>query len=160
MIVNKSPIFEYVEKFQCLFAHDTNIKIVYNMRDSILDIYTLNALKNIALKQLLPEHIQINNDILSINIIASSEEQRLQQYDYDIFTLYEFLFKGNNIIKEIKKSIIQNQIYIIFKNQTAQYGDIYTDEGITTTLYSNIAEETFIPHSEVKFCIENQLRHA
>ena len=96
--------------------------------------------------------------MLSINIISPSAEQ-FQQYNYDFLALYEFIFKGNNIIKEIKTSIIEDQVYIIFKNQTAQYGDIYTDEGVITTLYSNIAEEIFIPNSEVKFCVENQLRH-
>ena len=55
MIVNKTPIFEYVEKFQCLFAHDVNMKIVYDMQDFILDIYTTDALKGMALKKLLPE---------------------------------------------------------------------------------------------------------
>lgn len=157
MIVNKAPIFEYVEKLQCLFAHDTNIKIVYNMRDSILDIYTADALKGMALKKLLPEHIQIDNDMLSINIIAPSDE-RFKQYEYDLFSLYEFIFKGNTIIKEIKISIIEDQIYIVFKNQIAQYGDIYTDEGVTTTLYSKIATTLFIPDSTVVFCEANQLR--
>lgn len=156
MIVNKTPIFEYVEKFQCLFAHDTNMKIVYNMQDSVLDIYTSDTLKGLALKKLLPEHVQINNELLDINIISPSAEQ-FQQYNYDFSALYEFIFKGNNIIKEIKTSIIEDQVYVIFKNQIAQYGDIYTDEGVVSDLYSNIAQNVFIPNADVRFGVENCL---
>lgn len=148
MFTQRSPIYEYIYKLDLLFEYDSDINPIYYINDSILDIYTNSAKKAQALIALLPQKIEIGNEVVDVNIMGVNPSKE----PIAPLVLYRNLFYNNNLIYNIITNEL-DELQIIFKPLFAQAPlDAHYFKGIKTYLYQDIAKEIVKPHPSVYFC--------
>lgn len=145
------PWIVFYEKINALFKDDPAVKVDYDEDTKAIRLYVEGAEKADALSQLLPTEKTFGDITVKVTVIPANMESpsRLQ--------LFQKAFEGNPAFAYIHESGgIFNFNYVVFKAKVVQYeGDNTGDlNGLTSTLYQDIAKDVFEDVSGVFFCTE------
>ena len=148
----------YATQMAQLFKYDSEVHIVFDSENYILNVYVDKQRKADALATLLPETVTFGNIELHINVIpangALSTTVGLSKAQ-----LFKNALEGNgafSFIKTITGIFTNNLTYVVFKNKVVQYynddlSDVY---GQCSTLYQTIAKNIFGEAEGVYFCTD------
>ena len=150
-----APWNAYVRKIKALFGKDPRIKIVYDEEMMNLSLYVDDMPKCEALKQLIPRTKEFGNVVLDIAVLPSVAMGYSSSE-----ALLKTAFDGNPVFKSaitVNKDVSFNPAtFILFKNETSQmWNDNLCDpNGLTTTLYQDIAKDVLNLPTNVYCCTE------
>ena len=147
-----APWVIYVNKVKEIFGKDEAVKISFVDEDDGEPILTLRVegdSKADAIAKLLPSTVEFGNVILKINVIPAN-------YSNDRMDVLKRAFEGNPVVKEfISTDVYGNPMqYVVFNKEVVQYksDDISDANGVTSTLYQDIAKEIFSEKDGVYYC--------
>lgn len=145
------PWIVFYEEIEALFREDPAVKVDYDGDTNEIKLYVEGAEKADALTQLLPAEKTFGNITVKVTVIPANMEgpSRLQ--------LFQKAFEGNPAFVYIHESSgIFDFDYVVFKAKVVQYESDNTGDlnGLTSTLYQDIAKDVFEDVSGVFFCTE------
>ena len=155
-----APWYTYQKKVKALFDRDPEIKVgdiilpEDGRADYLFDIEIRNHEKFLALDRVFPKCVQFGNITLAINLY---DEENSAEAD-DVLALYEKIFKGNPIVKDVRVAVDQTGTkhgFVRFQPEVIQFfdDDIYDYEGNWTGLAQDIAREVFADETRgIHFC--------
>ena len=146
----EAPWYTYQKKLNALFERDPDIAVDEicesddDRTDYILDIEVFNHEKFIALDRVLPKVLDFGN--VTLGVYLYDEENGVEPED-DI-ALYETIFKGNPIVKDILTVDDRCGVrhgFVRFKPEVIQFfhDDISDYNGNWSGLAQDIAKEIF-----------------
>jgi hypothetical protein len=151
-----SPWEIWYKKLNEFFKYDKEITILFDRDNYVIKLFVANGEKWAAIRQLLPEHIQMGNIDLKIEVVPPN---RLEGANNEIGNVYEAAFKNNPVLSYVKKvdnvGIFPLGItYVVFENKVVQFfsDDITSINGYTSTLYQDIARDIFGQPENVYYC--------
>ena len=156
----EAPWYTYQKKVKALFERDPEIKVgdiilpEDGRADYLFDIEVRNHEKFLALDRVFPKCVQFGNITLAINL---HDEENDAGAD-DVLALYETIFKGNSIVKDVRTAMDHmgtKHGFIRFQPEVIQFfdDDIYDYEGNWTGLAQDIAREVFANETRgIHFC--------
>ena len=151
-----SPWEIWYKKLNEFFKYDKEITILFDRDNYVIKLFVANGEKWAAIRQLLPEHIQMGNIDLKIEVVPPN---RLEGANNEIGNVYEAAFKNNPVLSYVKK--VDNvgifplgNTYVVFENKVVQFfsDDISSINGYTSTLYQDIAKDIFGQPENVYYC--------
>lgn len=144
-----SPWVLYANKVKSLFEQDKDVKVVLDNDAVKLTIMVNGDSKADAIGKLLPDTVNFGNVDLHITVVPSN-------HDDSPLDLIQRAFEGNPVIKDIisREVLGIDMNYVVFKKEVVQYksDDIGDVNGITSTLYENLADELIKTRDGVYFC--------
>lgn len=159
-----SPWVTFYHEVSAFFEKDSDIKIVYNEDENVLNLYVDNAAKAAALTELLPVEktfgaVTMRINVIPANRVAKTKLTSFKATDEPVGMLYETALDGNEHLADVVHitGIFNNPMtYVIFRKEVVQY---YNDSlgdfnGVCSTLMQNIAEEIFENRTGVYFCTD------
>ena len=155
-----APWYTYQKKVKALFDRDPEIKVgdiilpEDGRADYLFDIEIRNHEKFLALDRVFPKCVQFGNITLAINL---HDEENDAGAD-DVLALYETIFKGNSIVKDVRTAMDHmgtKHGFIRFQPEVIQFfdDDLYDYEGNWSGLAQDIAREVFANETRgIHFC--------
>ena len=148
----------YYKELCELFKHDSEIRIIYDTDEQIINIYVESTAKADAMAAVLPTEKEFGGITVYINIIPANPTFKKAKSVRG--SLYEDLFRGNSIVDDIVtiEGVMTNSItYVIFKKEVVQYyNDSLADaHGMCSTLYQDIAKRVLDAGEGIFFCTNN-----
>lgn len=144
-----SPWVEYFNKLVAVFRYDQEVHVTMVGPDNEIQIRVDNQIKADALAKLLPMEKTFGNVTIRITVIPANEEE-------DRATLLRNALNGNPIVNDIAafETVFGNFTCVIFEPVVAQYynDNMRDPNGITTTLYQELAKEVFGESADVVYC--------
>ena len=145
----------YYKELCELFKKDSEVRIVYDTDEQIINIYVENTAKADAMAAVLPTEKEFGGVTVYINVIPANPT--FKKAKSTRATMYEDLFRGNPIVDDIVtiEGIMTNPItYIIFSKEVVQYyNDSLADaHGVCSTLYQDIASRVLDAGEGIFFC--------
>ncbi len=153
-----APWYTYQKKVKALFEHDNNFIVgdVYkdDTADFAFDIEVRNHEKYLAMEKLFPNTVEFGNVVLQIKLY---DEENVNGEEAGI-ALYETLFNGNPIVKDVKVVVdaagfkhgfvrFQPRVIQFFNDDTSDYN------GNWSGLAQDIAREVFADeYRSIHFC--------
>ena len=118
-----SPWEIWYKKLNEFFKYDKEITILFDRDNYVIKLFVANGEKWAAIRQLLPEHIQMGNIDLKIEVVPPN---RLEGANNEIGNVYEAAFKNNPVLSYVKKvdnvGIFPLGItYVVFENKVVQF---------------------------------------
>ena len=151
-----SPWEIWYKKLNEFFKYDKEITILFDRDNYVIKLFVANGEKWAAIRQLLPEHIQMGNIDLKIEVVPPN---RLEGANNEIGNVYEAAFKNNPVLSYVKKvdnvGIFPLGItYVVLEKKVDQFfsDDISSINGYTSTLYQDIAKDIFGQPENVYYC--------
>ena len=156
----EAPWYTYQKKVKALFERDPEIKVrdivlpEDGRADYLFDIEVRNHEKFLALDRVFPKCVQFGNVTLAINLY---DEENSAGAD-DVLALYETIFKGNPIVKDVRMVVDQTGTkhgFVRFQPEVIQFfdDDLYDYEGNWSGLAQDIAREVFVDETRgIHFC--------
>lgn len=146
-----SPWILFFREIEALFKEDPAVKVDYDEDTKNIKLYVEGAEKADALAQLLPAERTFGNVTVKVAVIPANlgEPSKLQ--------LFQKAFEGNPALAYIHKSGgIFDFDYVVFKAKVVQYESDNTGDvnGMTSTLYQDIAKDIFEDVPGIFFCTE------
>lgn len=161
-----SPWAIYYNELKTFFEKDSEVTVVYDEENNVVNLYVNNPAKAAALTELLPVEKDFGAVTLKINVIPANDGNKIK---FAAITasladettppaeLYWTALADNGHFDQITtiRGIFNNPItYVVFKKHVVQYyndslGDI---NGVCSTLMQNIAENIFEKRNGVYFC--------
>lgn len=153
-----SPWTTCFRQFKAFFQKDPDIRVIFDEDTPAIKLYVENKDKADALAYLLPTSRQFGNVTLQITVIpANGASTNGGEYTNDVDALMGAL-KGNKAMTGFQpvESAGFKAMYVLFAREVVSYfNDNLADlNGLTSTLYQNLAEEVFPNHNGVFFCTE------
>ncbi len=153
-IYKSAPWITYYQEMEVLFEGDLDINVVLDEDEFELRLYVKNTQKADILEKYLPVEVVFGNNKLPIQIIPSNNSPICEMEGND----WEILFRGNtalDYVREIDDFGFQ-ATYVVFKSKVVQYySDNISDiNGLTSTLYQDIAKRIFNDKPGVFFCTD------
>jgi len=148
------PWITYYNEINELFKDDPDVMVKYNEDDYSIKLYVDDSDKAFALSILLPPEKTFGNIVVKTTVVPPNlaEEPDIQ--------LFERAFKNNPVVDFIKAGLgpFGDISYVVFKNKVVQFfNDNLSDlNGITSTLYENIATDVFEQRDGVFFCTNTE----
>jgi hypothetical protein len=145
----------YYKELCQLFNRDSEVRIVYDTDEQIINIYVDNSAKADAMATVLPAEKDFGSVTVQINVIPANPA--FKKAASVRATIYEDLFRGNPIVDDIVtlEGIMTNPItYVIFSKEVVQYyNDSLADAyGMCSTLYQDIAKRVLDAGEGIFFC--------
>lgn len=155
-----APWHTYYKELNELFKHDSEVRIVYDTDEQVINIYVENTAKADAMAAVLPMEKEFGAITVQINVIPANPTFKKAKSVRG--TIYEDLFRGNPIVDDIVtiEGIMTNPItYVIFKKEVVQYyNDSLSDaHGMCSTLYQDIASRVLDAGEGIFFCTNNTM---
>lgn len=161
-----SPWAIYYNELKTFFEKDSEVTVVYDEENNVVNLYVDDYKKAAALTELLPVEKDFGAVTLKINVIPANDGNAVKFAGIvaslaDKATppseLYWTALARNEHLDQITtlRGIFNNPItYVVFKKHVVQYyndslGDI---NGVCSTLMQNIAENIFEKREGVYFC--------
>ena len=153
-----SPWATCFRQFKAFFQKDPDVRVIFDEDTPSIKLYVENQDKADALAYLIPTSKQFGNVTLQIIIIpANGVEINSGAYSNTVDAIMGAL-KGNKAMAGFQpvESAGFKAMYVLFAREVVSYfNDNLADlNGLTSTLYQNLAEEVFPNHSGVFFCTE------
>ena len=150
----------YYKELCELFKHDSEVRIVYDTDEQVINIYVENTAKADAMAAVLPMEKEFGAITVQINVIPANPT--FKKVKSVRGTIYEDLFRGNPIVDDIVtiEGVMTNPItYVIFKKEVVQYyNDSLSDaHGMCSTLYQDIASRVLDAGEGIFFCTNNTM---
>lgn len=145
------PWVLFRKKLEALFKDDPDIAIEVDDDVHVIKLYVNGNEKADALTQLLPTERKIGNIVVKVEVVPANlgKPSKLQ--------LFQKAFDGNPALAYIHEaSGIFDFNYIVFRGRVVQYqsdniGDV---NGLTSTLYEEIARDVFEEDPGIFFCTD------
>lgn len=160
-----SPWVIFYKEINAMFEYDPEIKVVFDEEENIVKLYVDNPDKADALSQILPKEKEFGAVTLKIEVVPANKEateranvaNKLRTVLRGNGELIENALIGNPafVYSKTITGVFTNPItYIVFMNKVVQY---YTDSlsdinGVTSTLYQDIAKDIFLPFDGIFYC--------
>ena len=161
MIGLSSPWVLYYRNVAALFEKDPSIHVILDNDTTTLKLYADTTEKFEALKKVFPEYKEFGNVKLTIEIVPANTivTNKHLKNDATEVEIFKTLFDGNRAvayIKEVSGVFPTTFTYIVFIKQVVQFfTDNLTDlNGISSTLYQNVAREIFPDTDYIFFCTD------
>ena len=165
-----SPWAIYYNELKTFFAKDSEVTVIYDEENNIVNLYVDSSKKAAALTELLPVEKDFGAVTLKINVIPANDSEKvkfativasLADEAIQLVDLYSAALARNDSVDEITtlRGIFNNPItYVVFEKRVVQYyndslGDI---NGVCSTLMQNIAEDIFERREGVYFCTSTE----
>ena len=144
-----APWIEYYKKIDAMFAHDTDVTVVYDADQYRISVFVEDQAKADALSLLLrPENtfgaITVLVDVVPANTFIKTNKD-----------LYATAFRGNGAVYDLETyDGAFKATYVIFVKEVVQYfnDDLSSATRLRSTLYEDIAKEIFNETPGVYFC--------
>ena len=157
--LKQSPpwIVRYRE-IEAFFARDPEVRVIYDEEENFVKLYVSEVNKAEALTRLIPEKYEFGNVALRVAVIPPNEEGDGTKPTRS--NLYKLALNNNPALSYIHTvtGIITPVpfTYVVFDCRVVQYwtdnlGDI---NGITSTLYQELAKKIFEGETNVFFCTD------
>lgn len=161
-----SPWAIYYNELKTFFEKDSEVTVVYDEENNIVNLYVDDYKKAAALTELLPVEKDFGAVTLKINVIPANDSNSIKfaaiaasltDKATPASELYRTALARNEHFDQITtvRGVFNNPItYVVFKKYVVQYyndslGDI---NGVCSTLMQNIAENIFEKREGVFFC--------
>ena len=150
-----APWVTFYREVGAMFDKDEGVMVLYDEDDYSLKIYVEDADKADAISQLMPTEKVFGNITMKITVIPGNKILKSSNEN-----LFNRAFNGNlalSYVKTLRAPFLPNGItYVVFEDVVVQY---YTDNmcdinGMTSTLYENIARNIFNAVDGVYYCTE------
>jgi len=155
----EAPWYTYQKKVKALFERDPAISVGEIVEpedgsaDYLFDIEVRDHEKFLALDRVFPKCVQFGNVTLAINLYDEENENGTA----DVVALYETIFKGNPIVKDVR--LAQDHTgtqhgFVRFQPEVIQFDDdLYDYNGNWSGLAQDIAREVFRDETRgIHFC--------
>lgn len=151
-----SPWATCFRQFKAFFQKDNGIRVIFDEDVPSIKLYVDDAKKADALAYLIPSRRQFGNIEMRITIIPpNGGGLNAEEYDNPGAAILSAL-KGNKAIVGFQpvESAGFSALFIVFAKEVVQYyNDNLADlNGLTSTLYQDLAEEIFTNHRGIFFC--------
>ncbi len=147
-----APWTIYANQVKAMFKEDPEVKVIWDDVTKTIFMYVDSNEKADALEQLLPAEKEFGNIIVKITIVPANK------LESDKISLFQKAFKGNKAVSQIitLDSPFGPQSFVVFEPKVVQYDSDDTRDlnGLTSTLYQNLAEELFGGFMNIHFCTE------
>ncbi len=161
-----SPWATFYNELKTFFEKDSEVTVVYDEENNIVNLYVNNPTKAAALTELLPVEKDFDAVKLKINVIPANDCNKVKfaaisaSFADEAVPLVELYWNALTENKHVDyittlRGIFNNPItYVVFKKCVVQYyndslGDI---NGVCSTLMQNIAEDIFEKREGIYFC--------
>lgn len=150
-----SPWMVFYREIDAIFKYDAEVQVVYDEDEQVIKLFVDNSSKADALAQILPAEKEFGNVTVQIAVVPSNSLLKTSTEN-----LMNRAFVGNGAVRGVisTKDIpgFPSITYVIFKKKVVQY---FTDNlgdynGITSTLYQDIAKDVFVNTAGVYFCTD------
>ena len=147
-----APWILFYREIEALFKEDPAVRVEYDEADQTIRLYVEGEEKADALAQLLPTVRTFGNVVVKVTVIPANlkSPSKLQ--------LFQKAFEGNPALAFIQggSSGVFDLNYVVFKSKVVQFksDDIGDVNGLTSTLYQNIAKDLFEDVPGIYFCTE------
>lgn len=146
-----SPWVEFFRKIQTLFFYDNEVHVSMT-DDNEIQVRVDNQIKADALAKLLPSEKTFGNVTVRVTVIPSNAAETKAD-------LIRNALHGNPVVRDIAEveSMFGVYSYVMFAPEVAQYfnDNMMHPDGITTTLYQELAKDLFGADGNVFFCTED-----
>lgn len=151
-----APWVIFYREIEAMFVDDPEVRVIYDEEHNEIKLYVNNGAKADALSTLLPQVKTFGNVELKITVIPANDHVK---YFLNEGNIYETAFEGNPALSYIRivGGIFSNDIvYIVFVNKVVQYysDDLGDVNGMTSTLYQEIAKDIFGEREGIFFCTD------
>ena len=147
-----SPWILYYRKIEALFKKDPAVEVKINEDTNMIWLYVDGTEKADALTQLLPAERTFGNVTVKVMIIPTNLN------DPSKLPLFQKAFEGNPALAytQAGSGSIFDLNYVVFKCEVVQYhsDNIGGVDGLTSTLYEDIARDVFEDAQGIYFCTE------
>lgn len=147
-----SPWVEYYHKLCTFFRHDADVHLSIDYDTLEITLRVDNQLKADALTKLLPTEKTWGAVTIQIKVIPANEEENKA-------VLLQNALLGNEAVSDIDtyETMFGTYTCVLFKPIVAQYynDNMRDPNGITTTLYQELAKEIFGEESDIVYCTED-----
>ena len=161
--VKMSPPWQiFYSKIKVMFWNDPEISLFYDEDEQSIKFHVDNPKKAAALECILPESKEFGDVHINISIIPSNMDQYnkiiSRTFDQADWEIYEDAFKGNPAFYKVRYFETLYVTYVIFKKEVVQFfsDDMSDINGLTSTLYENIARDILKDTAGVFFCTEHK----
>lgn len=147
-----APWVLFYREIEALFKEDPAVKVEYDEANQTIRLYVEGEEKADALAQLLPTVRTFGDVVVKVAVIPANLKgpSKLQ--------LFQKAFEGNPALAFIQgcSSGVFDLNYVVFKSKVVQFksDDIGDVNGLTSTLYQNIAKDLFEDVRGIFFCTE------
>ena len=146
-----SPWVRFYREIEALFKEDPEVEVRYVEEAQIIKLYVEGEEKAEAIAQLLLPQRTFGDVTVKVMVIPANLRA---SYMLDMF---QKAFEGNPALTAIHPSGgIFDFNYVVFKAKVVQFrsDDIGDMNGLTSTLYQDIAKDIFVDHPGIFFCTE------
>lgn len=146
-----SPWERFYKEMRELFGEDPDITVLCDEKAQEVSLYVNNPSKADALTQILPAEKVFGNITVKITVVPANDQESQ-------IALFQRAFDGNPAFAftyEAQKGAYHTP-YVVFTKKVVQYfsDNLAALDGVTSTLYEDIARRVFGDDSEVFFCTE------
>ena len=150
-----APWYVYYNELCALFKEDSEVHIVYDEMDQIINIYVENQAKADAMDEVLPKVMTFGSIDLEINVVPANNLNRRKSKG----NIFKDLYADNPVCSDIVtvEGVFTNPLtYVIFRKEVVQYynDDLGDAHGICSTLYQDIAKRVFKGQDSIYFCTD------
>ena len=151
------PWLIYYAQMQAFFKHDPTIRVLYDDEEYEIKVYVDDEIKADFLTHYLKPEVDYGNVKLKITVIPANVPKN--SFEGCSLSPFEIMFFDNeavSYIHTVDNIFVKNMTYVVFKNEVVQFftDDISDINGLTSTLYEDIAREIFINNEGVFFCTD------
>ena len=136
-----APWIIYANQVKAMFNEDPDVMVEYNDAEKILTLRVNGEDKADAIARLLGEEKEFGNIKMLIRVIPAND---LNSEKMDLFRR---AFSGNPVVSGFASidTLWGTVNFVVFKPKVVQYysDELYDLNGITTTIYQDLAKESF-----------------
>lgn len=162
-IVNLSaPWFEHYHELLAFFRHDNEVSVVFDADKMIVKLYVDDVRKAEALEHVIAHELEFGNVTLNVEVVPGNDAKEFskgstQRDIIDDMEIWQIIARNNPAIDRIIKQIGiggMKYTFVMCDPVVVQYFNDNTSDinGLTSTLYENIASDIFTGKAGVFFC--------
>ena len=147
-----SPWVLFYRKIEAFFREDRSVRVKYDSGTQTIKVFVTGQEKADALTQLLPTERTFGSVTVKVEVIPANLESPSK------LVLFQKAFDGNPALAYIKAGgdSVFDLNYVVFRGRVVQYrsDDIGDVNGLTSTLYQDLARDIFEDAEGIFFCTE------
>lgn len=162
-IVNLSaPWVEHYHELLAFFRHDNEVSVVFDADKMIVKLYVDDVRKAEALEHVIAHELEFGNVTLNVEVVPVNDAKEFskgstQRDIIDDMEIWQIIARNNPAIDRIIKQIGiggMKYTFVMCDPVVVQYFNDNTSDinGLTSTLYENIARDIFTGKAGVFFC--------
>ena len=148
------PWVIYYNQVEALFKEDPGVRVLYDEEDYTIKLYVEDSAQANALTTLLPNKQTFGNVEQKIEVIPANTVP--VSAPRNIYGAAFYRNKALSYIQEVDGIFSNKLTYVVFKNKVVQYysDDLSDINGLTSTLYQELAKHVFGIKDGVFFCTD------